>query len=339
MAEIKDLSGTDASNTARFPENQNPSTVNDGARALEGMLARALKDSVDGILITAGTGSAYTATSNRSFTASVTMYNGAEFFLRFHAACADTPTLNVSTTDARKIFWPDGTTLSASDIIANSQARVKYNTSLSAWVLMDTPVPAKGLLNSWTPNVAEVTPVSGDFALIADTSASGVIKKAQVQKIAAISRVQRQVTTKTDTSTVAVTAGTFADLTGMSVAITASANNRIVVKFSLTLGVQTGPDVAYIKLLKDSSDESSIGAAASNRVLASWAVTVTANNTVATLTGEWEDTAADTSAHTYKLQITASASENWHINKSETDTDSTAFARFASWISAEEWHV
>lgn len=146
MAEIKDLSVTDASNTARWPENMPPSQVNDAGRADEGMLARAFKDSIDGILITGGTGSAYTATANRSFTASATMYNGAEMFLRFHAACADTPTLNVSTTDARKIFWPDGTTLSASDILANTQGRVKYNSSLSAWVLMDAPVPSKNNL-------------------------------------------------------------------------------------------------------------------------------------------------------------------------------------------------
>ena len=40
MAEIHDLDTTDANNTGRFPENQAPSTVNDGARALEGIIAR-----------------------------------------------------------------------------------------------------------------------------------------------------------------------------------------------------------------------------------------------------------------------------------------------------------
>jgi hypothetical protein len=143
VAEIKDLSVTDASNTTRFAESQAPSTVNNGARALEGLLARALKDTVDGWLITAGTGSAYTATPNRSFTASATMYDGAEFSVQFHAACADTATLNIGTTDARKLFNSDGTTISASDIIAGSRAVVKYNTSLSGWIVMDSPVPAK----------------------------------------------------------------------------------------------------------------------------------------------------------------------------------------------------
>lgn len=40
MAEAHELSITDASNTTRFPEGQAPSTVNNGARALEGMIAR-----------------------------------------------------------------------------------------------------------------------------------------------------------------------------------------------------------------------------------------------------------------------------------------------------------
>ena len=48
MAEITDLNITDASNTARFPENQTPGSVNDGARALEGMIARGFKDALEG---------------------------------------------------------------------------------------------------------------------------------------------------------------------------------------------------------------------------------------------------------------------------------------------------
>jgi hypothetical protein len=44
MAELNDLSVTDASNTARFPEGQSPASLNNAARALEGIIARANKD-------------------------------------------------------------------------------------------------------------------------------------------------------------------------------------------------------------------------------------------------------------------------------------------------------
>ena len=43
-AEINDLNIVDDSNVARFPENQAPSTVNDGARALEGIVARRMRN-------------------------------------------------------------------------------------------------------------------------------------------------------------------------------------------------------------------------------------------------------------------------------------------------------
>ena len=65
MAEITDLNVTDASNTARFPENQNPSTVNNGARALEGLIARGFGDTIIPSKTTAGTADAQTVTPNQ----------------------------------------------------------------------------------------------------------------------------------------------------------------------------------------------------------------------------------------------------------------------------------
>lgn len=142
MAEIRDLNVVDANNTARFPESQAPSTVNNGARSLEGMLARAFEDTIDGWLPTGGSGSAYTLSPNRSWTASATMDHGTEFSVEFHAACAASPTLNVDTTSDRQLRWGDGTTLTASDIVANTKAKVKYDSSLSCWIVIGTPFPA-----------------------------------------------------------------------------------------------------------------------------------------------------------------------------------------------------
>lgn len=90
MAEIKDLSTTDASNTARFPENQAPSTVNNGARALEGMIARADRDN-DGSLTTGGTSTAYTVTLNSQHSA---WFTGLKFRAKLDQTCGATPTIN-----------------------------------------------------------------------------------------------------------------------------------------------------------------------------------------------------------------------------------------------------
>lgn len=64
MAEIHDLNPTDASNTARFPEAQAPSTLNNGARALEGLIARYFFDS-DTSTVATLSGSVIQITANR----------------------------------------------------------------------------------------------------------------------------------------------------------------------------------------------------------------------------------------------------------------------------------
>jgi hypothetical protein len=204
MAEIRDLSVTDASNTARFPENQNPSTVNDGARALEGMLARALEDTIDGILVTGGTGSAYTLSPNRSWTASATMDNGTEFSVRWHAASGNAPTLNVDTTDARQLRWPNGETLSASDILADTQARVKYNTSLSAWVVMDAPVPQKANFGHVINSKSLTTTITGSAFIPIVSKATGETHRMLRATVGLTPAVQADQETATSTAVAVV---------------------------------------------------------------------------------------------------------------------------------------
>lgn len=67
MADIHDLNVTDASNIARFPENMPPSDVNDGARALEGMIARYYYD-MDSSVSSSQSGTVIVVTANRDIT-------------------------------------------------------------------------------------------------------------------------------------------------------------------------------------------------------------------------------------------------------------------------------
>lgn len=366
MAEINSLSVTDASNTARFPENQNPSTVNDGARSLEGIIARWHKDtnaSVDA----GGTGDAITVAANQTLTA---YYDG--LVIAFNATAANTTatTLNVDSVGAKKVFKNFNSELVANDIKSGQKVICIYDSdgdsSAGSWQMVsqlgngataasesasgvaelatqsetntgsdDARIVTPLKLTTWSPAVSTVSIASGDKVLIADSSDSGKLKQAAYTDFGR--RIQKQTTSKTGTSTVAITAGTYADATGVSVSITATSGNRVVIKFSITLGVASGPETGYLRLVRDSTAISPVGASPSNRVAASWACIVTANTTMTTVTGEYEDTAPDSSSHTYKIQFTASTSENWHINKSESDTDSTSFARAASWITAEEY--
>jgi hypothetical protein len=135
MAEINDLSVTDGSNTARFPENMVLNAVNDGARALEGIIARGLKDTVDGIITTGGSPTAYTAAANRTLSA---YYDGLQLTVEFHTASGATPTLNVDSVGAQSLVWPDGTAVSATEIPANLFAKVIYDETNTNWIVLTT---------------------------------------------------------------------------------------------------------------------------------------------------------------------------------------------------------
>ena len=114
MAEYQDLDVIDDNNTARFPEGQAPSTVNDGARAGEGMTARWYRDT-QGTLVTTGTSSAYEITTNRTVSA---YYDGLEIVFIAHVSCDATPTLKVGTLAAVPIKLLTGDDLVANDMRA-----------------------------------------------------------------------------------------------------------------------------------------------------------------------------------------------------------------------------
>ncbi len=99
-AEIEDLDTTDASNTARFPEGMAPSAVNNGARALEGLLARFYND-LGCRISTAGSSNAYTLAASQAVTS---YFDG--LILCFDASfpnTSTTPTLNVDSLGAQTI--------------------------------------------------------------------------------------------------------------------------------------------------------------------------------------------------------------------------------------------
>ena len=130
MADINDLEVVDASNTARFPEGQAPSTVNNGARALEGIVARWNKDT-DGSLVSTGSANAYVLAANQTLSA---YYDG--LTLTFDANFTNTaaPTLIVDAVSADPIVWPDQTVLVAGDIVLGSKVTVKHDGT--SWQLM-----------------------------------------------------------------------------------------------------------------------------------------------------------------------------------------------------------
>ena len=141
MAELNDLNVTDASNTARFPENQNPSTVNNGARALEGLLARGFKDAVESNKDSTGSSNTYAVAANRTLAA---YYDGLR--IGFHANHANTgaATLNVDAVGAKNIKKSHDVALASGDIEQHQYVEVVFSASDDAWQMLSPTAAGLG---------------------------------------------------------------------------------------------------------------------------------------------------------------------------------------------------
>lgn len=135
MAEINDLNTVDASNIDRFPEGQAPSTLNDGARALEGIIARGNKDALESSRDSTGTATAYLVAANRTLTA---YYDGLRIGFHAHLANTGPATLDVDAIGAKSIKKHHDRDLSAGDIGQHQYVDVIYSASDDTWQ-MQTP--------------------------------------------------------------------------------------------------------------------------------------------------------------------------------------------------------
>lgn len=123
-----------ADSAVNWQENQAPSSVNDSAR---GMMAATAKwrDDLNGTVTTAGSSTAYTATSNQTFAA---LTAGIEIACQFDEDCGATVTLNVDGLGAKPLRSAAGVELVAGAIKAGSVHRATYFTSNSGeWLLHD----------------------------------------------------------------------------------------------------------------------------------------------------------------------------------------------------------
>ena len=121
-AEIEDLDTSDAANTGRFPENMAPSAVNNGARALEGLLARFYND-IGCRISTGGSANAYTFAASQAITS---YYDGLILCFDANFANTGTATLNVDGKGAKTI-QRNGAALPAGAIESGQKVLVTYD--------------------------------------------------------------------------------------------------------------------------------------------------------------------------------------------------------------------
>jgi hypothetical protein len=138
MSELKDLDVVDANNNDAsfgFPENMNPSDVNDNMRAILGAIARDFNDR-NGTLVSAGTAPTWTvAAPNVSLSTSYS--DGQVFVFAAHEISGNSTTLNIESKGAKPVFKPGGaTTVSSSDILANQLVAVAFDQTIDGWQML-----------------------------------------------------------------------------------------------------------------------------------------------------------------------------------------------------------
>jgi microcystin-dependent protein len=118
-----------------FRENQAPSTVNDAARQL---MARVKATQMDqsGDLLTGGTATAYTLTTNEVFTALVA---GISLLFRAHATNTGAATLSIDGLTAKPLQSLPGIALRPGEIIQSKVYRVSYVAGTDVFRLLSAP--------------------------------------------------------------------------------------------------------------------------------------------------------------------------------------------------------
>jgi hypothetical protein len=151
------LNNATADAAINWREGQAPSTVNNSARQMMATIKRTVLDQ-SGKLLSAGTGTAFTLTSNEVFTS---LIDGLTVAFRAHADCGFSPTLNVDGLGAVALHSVLGTPITKGFLRTGRVYHATYVASSPAWVVQGM-VGASNLLQ---PADLTITVGSGgDFA-------------------------------------------------------------------------------------------------------------------------------------------------------------------------------
>lgn len=144
-----------------------------------------------------------------------------------------------------------------------------------------------------------------------------------------------QVVSATKTDTASLTSGTYADITGLSVSITPkSTSSKILVRMFLNVSTPSG-ERAFFTFVRDSTGIG-WGDTAGNRTKAIiGTLDGVINNQLQSISAEYLDSPASSSALTYKVQYRVTGGTHY-LNRAQTDSDQTYAARTSSTITIME---
>ncbi len=171
MPGVFQWSKTPAANASSDPqvnwtEGQAPSSINDSARAMMSSISN-YRDDIAGAIVTAGTSTAYTVSSNQQFDTLAHM-DGALIAFTPHATNGNGPVLlNVDSLGQKALRTAPGVELPAGVIVQGTPYTARYSNTDGAWYLhgfFGNPynIPLAGGLDYWgatAPNSSFVFPI------------------------------------------------------------------------------------------------------------------------------------------------------------------------------------
>lgn len=190
----------------------------------------------------------------------------------------------------------------------------------------DSDETTKGLVEKAT--TAEMTAGTADKFPDAARVAAHVTANAGVE-------IQRVTAVKTDSFSSA-SYDAWTDITDMSVDITpSSADNDVRIQVNM-MASKAGESVTYYRILRDATPIQ-VGDSAGSRIQATAAVyNAVGNDNIHPVTIDITDSPASTSEITYKIQFYTDSDQTFYVNRSGSDTNSTAAVRVVSTITASE---
>ena len=175
------------------------------------------------------------------------------------------------------------------------------------------------------------TPADTDEFLVSD---AGVLKRMDYSHIKGGGKIG-QVLQTVKTDTFSGTSTSYADITGMSVAITpAATSSKILVLYDIKFSMTNGYN-AQLGLIRDST-QIYLGDTASARTRASSSCWSSGTNAVFNLSGQYLDSPSTTSATTYKLQYNIETGGTCYVGRSLADGDGEGLGRTAQSITVME---
>jgi hypothetical protein len=153
-----------------------------------------------------------------------------------------------------------------------------------------------------------------------------------------ISSKINQLLTTTLTTDFVTSSATYGNITGLTVAITPTlATSKIYVTANLSIGTDNSVGNFFARLaVGGSAISGAVGTAAGSRTLVTNNATSATTATTHTIAMAFLDSPATTSALTYSVQAASIGGSNIYINRSYTDTNTSAFPRGISTITVME---